>query len=284
MVNLYTQLILASLSAKNKLAPVRPRNIRKGSRNFLFFPATRFCGVHAFWFFGETRIAFYIPGTSFLEHTTCFCTHAIPISGKSELMTHEKLDAFILSGGLSTRFGQDKARFECSGKPLLVRLSESVRPDVRSVSAIGQSDDQYADLGIKTFGDIIAKQGPLGGLHRALQVESSQNWILLLSCDMLNWHSSWLNRLSSAVHEDCDIVAFREAISGNNFQWQPFPGLYRTTLITMIESMLDQGKRSLMQLFQLSSVRVKSVSFTGLPSLASANTREEFDLWQATNQ
>ena len=53
------------------------------------------------------------------------------------------IPAYILAGGDSKRFGENKALFEFEGKSLIERMLELIRPLVSSVNIITKNDSGY---------------------------------------------------------------------------------------------------------------------------------------------
>ena len=98
------------------------------------------------------------------------------------------LDAFILIGGRSSRFGSDKSRAMFDGKTLAERAVDSVRNGLPSsrITAVARSSTQTAieaiALDVPFIFDLIEDRGPLGGLHAAL-ANAKSSWIFLLACD-----------------------------------------------------------------------------------------------------
>jgi molybdopterin-guanine dinucleotide biosynthesis protein A len=85
-------------------------------------------------------------------------------------MAAQKIYAYVLAGGGSTRFGRDKALVEFGGSPLLlqiVRLARRCTPNV----AVVASREKYASLSLELqiIEDRWPGQGPLGGIITALQ-------------------------------------------------------------------------------------------------------------------
>ncbi len=187
------------------------------------------------------------------------------------------LEAFILCGGRSSRFGTDKARILIEQKPLLQRIANQLSSRVASVRAVSREPSMYDDLGVKTLVDRFPGSGPLAGIQRALEEVDKDQWILLVSCDMVDWNDRWLDALLQNIDAKVDVVAFRDKL------WQPFPALYHPALLPLITSHLENNQRSVQRLLQDNASRVKSVSPDGLPPMISVNTPEELDAWHRSN-
>src|SRR4051812_40718043 len=103
--------------------------------------------------------------------------------------------AYILAGGKSERFGSDKARAVLEGKPLVVRVAESLMPIASSVTVVAREDDQYGDLELRTVGDLQPGLGPMGGLLTALTLDAGP-WVLIAACDLVGIQRAWLESLA----------------------------------------------------------------------------------------
>jgi molybdopterin-guanine dinucleotide biosynthesis protein A len=113
------------------------------------------------------------------------------------------LAAYILAGGRSRRFGEDKAEVEIDGKPQLVRLTDDLHRLGCSVSVVTSRPEAYRQLGLRTLVDRRPGLGPLAGLERALEDAEPRAWpvpwVLVLACDTLELPSRWLGALCQAL-------------------------------------------------------------------------------------
>ena len=95
------------------------------------------------------------------------------------------LAAFVLAGGKSLRMGQDKAALVIAGKTLLERAIEIAKAASDSVSVVGsgESTTRIAQLGLTTITDVHRGQGPLAGIHAALESPYAGELNLILAVD-----------------------------------------------------------------------------------------------------
>ena len=104
---------------------------------------------------------------------------------------------YVLAGGGSTRFGQDKALAEIDGAPMLLRmraLLSRVAADVQVVAVL----QKYAALGVTGVPDRWEGQGPLAGIITALLTTKENGragWNLIIGCDMPFLTEEWLSYL-----------------------------------------------------------------------------------------
>ena len=154
----------------------------------------------------------------------------------------DRIPAYILAGGKSSRFGSDKALALFSGQPLIQRIAEIVRPHVARIVVVADRTDRYAHLGLHTIPDLEAGLGPLGGLLAALSNCQDDGWLFLLSCDLLTVNPAWLDILLEHRTSTSRAVAFRTD------RWQPLLALYKTSIRNTVMDRLRSSDRSMQAL------------------------------------
>src|SRR6202167_3194575 len=83
-----------------------------------------------------------------------------------------RVAGFVLAGGSSRRFGQDKALVKIGDQVLLSRLCFVLREVARSVMIVG-APDKYGRVGMQCLPDRWPVDGPLGGIVTALGVSGT---------------------------------------------------------------------------------------------------------------
>ena len=145
---------------------------------------------------------------------------------------------YLLAGGRSSRMGQDKARVEGAGVPLvLCVLSQcGYGPDeALLVAAPGRS---YADLGLRTIEDAQAHEGPFSGLVTALG-NAAVGPLLVVGCDQWGLTPEMLRCLEAVVAQGAPAAAFR------GLHWHPLPLVVRSSSYASARHAFDAGERSL---------------------------------------
>lgn len=99
--------------------------------------------------------------------------------------TDDLLDApgFVLAGGESRRFGEDKALFTIGGDPLIQRPIACLEQLFASVSIIAKHPATYAPFGVPVVEDEYPQRMPHVGILTGLEAAES-NWSTFLACDM----------------------------------------------------------------------------------------------------
>lgn len=185
---------------------------------------------------------------------------------------------YVLTGGMSTRMGQDKALMEVSGRPLVLHVAETVeRAAGKSVTLVG-SRERYAFLGFPVVEDLEPGLGPLSGIHAALRNTTSVV-TLVVGCDMPFLNPAFLEYLLTIA-----IVADAQAVVPESSEWG-FEGLcavYAKEALPAVEAALQAGDRKLSHLYERLPVRVVSAdecrpyNFHGL-LFHNVNTPEDFE-------
>ncbi len=92
-----------------------------------------------------------------------------------------QITGIILSGGKSSRMGQDKGMMEYRGKKLIEYSIELLSPFCQELLVSSNSPD-YHSLGCRVVPDNFKDSGPIAGLEATL-TKSSNNMNLVVSCD-----------------------------------------------------------------------------------------------------
>ena len=163
-----------------------------------------------------------------------------------ERSSKQKIGAYVLAGGGSTRFGQDKALVEFAGKPMLARMIELVRnisKDVKIVSA----PEKYADFETRIVEDRWPGEGPLGGVVTALLHtqgnEPACEWNLIVSCDMPFLTPDWMAFLAGRAEQSEAQVVLAHSDHGP----EPLCACWRTDAVETLQSAFERGVRKVTQ-------------------------------------
>jgi molybdopterin-guanine dinucleotide biosynthesis protein MobB len=95
----------------------------------------------------------------------------------------EAFSIAILTGGESTRMGNDKASLELAGKPLAQHVIDAMKLLSDDLFIVGNDVDAYRDFGLPVCGDLHATRSSLVGVYAAIAA-SRRDLCLVVSCDM----------------------------------------------------------------------------------------------------
>ena len=194
-----------------------------------------------------------------------------------------KIEAYILVGGRSTRFGSDKALAVIDGVTLAERayrlISEMFGRE--NVCFVARDEKSFvAEAGrleARVVYDVIKDRGPLGGLYTALTNASSE-WIFLFACDLTDVTWSYISALRGKISENYDVV-IPEQPDG---KLQPLCAFYHVarTLPIVRDMLIDDGKTPAMMAMidQLETRIAKDEEFVIYPPVTFTNVNHPSDL------
>ena len=151
---------------------------------------------------------------------------------------------FVLVGGRSSRFGNDKALHRIGGRPMALRVADVLGQVVESVTLVGRPE-KYRRLGLPVIADKLDGIGPLGGILAALE-ESDAEWNLIVACD--------LPRIERSVLE---CLIHRARTAGADVVWpvtpdgriQPLCAAYAKRAAGRARSQVERGVRKVADAF-----------------------------------
>ena len=158
----------------------------------------------------------------------------------------EKVTAFVLAGGKSTRMGRDKALLEFRGRTLLTNAIELGRAVTDEVKIVGDPT-KFAEFGT-VVEDIYPGRGPLGGIHAALKSSGTQ-LNLMVGVDLPLLEARFLKHLIASAAQSGAVVTVPRV----GVHYEPLCAVYRTEFVAPAEQALVAGRN-----------KVDAV-FTGLP-------------------
>lgn len=89
----------------------------------------------------------------------------------------------ILAGGLSKRFGTNKAFAHFLGTPIIERVLQVMRTLFDDLLIVTNTPEDYTCFGIPTVSDLEPHKGPLGGIVTAFD-NTLNDRIFVAACDM----------------------------------------------------------------------------------------------------
>lgn len=150
------------------------------------------------------------------------------------------MKGIVLAGGKSRRFGTDKALARVDGMPMLERAVNLLTELNLAPCVITNGFNDYAFLGCETERDVIAEQGPLGGIYTAL-TKFKNSPILVLTCDMPLVSKEMILFLMDSHCEGSEASVFKNT----NGLFEPFPGIYNSCLQRVAEEEIRENRLSM---------------------------------------
>ncbi len=141
------------------------------------------------------------------------------------------INAILLAGGQSSRFGSDKALVSFAGMKLIEYIYNSLDQNFKNVIVVGSKDEYSFLKGAEIREDIYQNKGPLAGIYTGLYFsKSSYNFIC--GCDMPFLNSHYFNFLKEEIRKypKKEII-----VPKYNNHLEPLAAVYQRSLITKIK-------------------------------------------------
>jgi molybdopterin-guanine dinucleotide biosynthesis protein A len=163
-----------------------------------------------------------------------------------------EISCIILAGGKSLRLGHDKVLEKIGNTSLLEQVVSHIDSFSKNIIIVTAHERTLAPLAnhpkVKIVSDIFPGQGSLGGIYTGL-IESSSFYNLVVAADMPFLNESLL-RYMIEISDGFDFVLPRV----NNF-FEPLHAVYSRNCIAPIKSILEQGNKVIVELFNYVKVR-----------------------------
>ncbi|HEM56028.1 MAG TPA: formate dehydrogenase accessory sulfurtransferase FdhD [Thermodesulfobium narugense] len=161
-----------------------------------------------------------------------------------------KFSIAILSGGKSSRMGQEKSLVEFDGKTMIERIIEELSSISDDIFLITNKEDLYSFLNLEKFPDIYKDSGPLAGIHSALKHSKNQK-VLILSCDMPFVNKNFaLYLFDQSTDYDVTVPVYRGS-------YEPLFAIYDKKIVDVIEVHLKKNERKIISFYP--DVKVKKI-------------------------
>ena len=163
-----------------------------------------------------------------------------------------EIDSIVLAGGKSLRLGHDKVLERVGKKSLLEQVVSRVDSLSREIIIVTAKERTFGPLSdhpkIKIVSDIFPGQGSLGGIYTGLK-KSSSFLNLVVAADMPFLNESLL-RYMIEVSDGYDFT-----LPNVDGLYEPLHAVYSKNCIAPIETILGQGKKVIIELFNYVKVK-----------------------------
>ena len=183
----------------------------------------------------------------------------------------------ILAGGLSRRFGANKALAPWGGKKLVEHMEAKLSPLFPEVLVLAKNRGDYGFLrgaNVRVEADLLPENHPLGGIFSALSLAGTKS-VFVCGCDMPLLDPELVRRLWKAGRRhDAAVPVW-------NLRLEPLCGIYSKNCAPAIDAMLREGCFKIQELFNRVRTRfflheeVQAVDPAGL-SFMDIDTRRDF--------
>ncbi|MBN1693130.1 MAG: molybdenum cofactor guanylyltransferase [Dehalococcoidales bacterium] len=162
------------------------------------------------------------------------------------------ISCIILAGGRSIRFGHDKILERIGNTSLLEKAISLIDPISKEIIIVTAKERAFTriakNIKVKIVNDIFPGQGSLGGIYTGL-VKSDSFYNLVVAADMPFLNEPLL-RYMIKVADGYDFILPRV-----NKLYEPLHAIYSKNCISPINSILEQGKKVIIELFDYVKVK-----------------------------
>jgi molybdopterin-guanine dinucleotide biosynthesis protein A len=155
----------------------------------------------------------------------------------------------ILSGGKSTRMGENKALIRIEGVPIIRRIHLLFQELFEEVIIVTNEKHLFQNLEARIVGDLFPKGGALGGLYTGLFFSSFQ-YAFCVACDMPYLNGNLIRYLFGKV-QDYDVI-----VPKTKDGLEPLHAYYSWNCMNPIRVGLEQGQYKILDFYPLVKVNV----------------------------
>lgn len=146
------------------------------------------------------------------------------------------IEAVLLTGGRSSRMGQDKAALLWQGVPLAEVLAQRLLSVVERVTVLGQSP-------VPACAFVRDAQAYLGPLTALSSFSPEAEFVFVLACDIPAFEQSLVTVLLERLQRHPSVHAL---VPDVDHHLQPLCALYRAEAFTMIATVTAEDRKSMM--------------------------------------
>lgn len=188
----------------------------------------------------------------------------------------------VLAGGLSSRYGTNKALVKVAGMPLIERTLTVMKSVFQHVVLITNTPAAYSHLALPMYEDFIKGLGPVGGIYTALNVIPEAAGFFV-ACDMPSL-SPALIRYMLSLQGHSDVVV--PCIDG---KIEALHALYTKRCLSEINRLIHSGIYQVFRFFPNVSVRYVGRAEVqrfdpSLTSFFNINRPDELNKWHDPNR
>ncbi|MBN2402955.1 MAG: molybdenum cofactor guanylyltransferase [Spirochaetes bacterium] len=158
-------------------------------------------------------------------------------------MPIKDITAFVIAGGKSTRFGQDKLLYKYNGMPLLECVTVILKKIFSSIIIITNEAEKYAYLGFETYPDLLQDVGPIAGVYTALIISRTEkNFCVAGDLPFLN--ADFIEYMIS-VSDDFDVTV--PVIDGF---YESLHAVYSKNCVKYIKALIEKGSNQIFRFYE----------------------------------
>jgi len=146
---------------------------------------------------------------------------------------YEHITGVILAGGMSTRYGENKAFLQIGGVRLIERIAEEMKGIFHQVILVTNQKRDFGYLKLPIVEDLVKGLGPIGGIYTGLSAISEQA-AFFVACDMPLLYTGLIRYM-------VEIMDAYEAVVPLVGKWvEPLHAVYARSCLTAIKTLIDE--------------------------------------------
>lgn len=149
-----------------------------------------------------------------------------------------KATGFVLAGGESRRFGEDKALFLVNGEPLLRRPLTCLQALVPSVAIIAKDPSTYAAFEAPVVEDAYPQRMPHVGILTGLEAAETA-WSVFLACDMPSVTPDVVRTLYEARGSEDGTESVQAVVPETPSGVHPLAGCYHRSVMDTLRTAIE---------------------------------------------
>lgn len=182
------------------------------------------------------------------------------------------INFYILAGGKSRRFGENKALFKIDGRAVIEIVIAAIPPGC-PIFIVANSPAEYAHLGLPTRPDNYPNAGPLAGIHAGLS-HSPCEWNFFLACDFPCLRAAVVEEIGAALFNKNKAEGGAQVILPETAEGlQPLCALWSKSTLPLVETALKGEQRSVRAV--LAQLSLHRVYLSKPEALLNLNTPED---------
>ncbi len=160
-------------------------------------------------------------------------------------MDKKLITGIVLSGGRSSRMGQDKSLMILNGKPLIQYAIDTIKPLCDKV-VISSNFNNYDFTGCEVWPDEMDVQAPITGIYSCIK-QSPTEVNLVISCDMPLIQTMLFEYLLTFANNH-DII-----VPTHNKYFEPLCAIYKKSVLPAMEISINKHDYKLMTFIKSTS-------------------------------
>lgn len=164
----------------------------------------------------------------------------------------KKINAVLLAGGESSRFGSDKALIPFAGMTLIEYIYYKLKENFADVIIIAQKESYSFIKTAKIREDIYQNKGPLAGIYTGL-LYSDTEYNFICGCDMPFLNKNYFDFLKEELAADNSPQII---VPEYQNYYEPLAAIYNQNLLTLIKDNLKNNNLRIKSFYEKSDLKV----------------------------